>query len=999
VPIVQDPRYTQSAVVGAVNAGAMLDRQPEADRPALLDVLAAGAQQTWAGAAYKRLSMSDPDAPEAPPDFDPLDHIAGFEDFADRFVTADTPSDVEGTKARIRSQQQDRETLHRAGISGPIAEIGFALFDPTFLAAAAVPELAIARAVTVGKVLTAAVRGAAAASTYELGMHSLQETRTLEESGFNIAAGTLLGAALGPLGRRVPRAETDPLRTHLTEAIRSEAGAAAVARPTTLAAESIATGGKTYSKLAGLIPFLRTDAQRILESESIAARTTLQELAEVAPLLEKNTQGIATPTSVESLVARHEGRVADFVEKLRTLYAQHRKDPRPVLVGTPALSREEFYRAVAGAARRGDKDLFPDVGEAARYLRANVFDPLKNEAQRLGLLPKDADVVGAESYFRRMYDREAIRAARPEWDEILTRHFMRKGQDAADARATAADISRRILGADVGEANFNVRTKVPDAGPLHERVLDVPDELIEKFLVSDPTKVASAYVRALAPQLEITKRFGDKDMKDALDKVRQEFDVRRERIRVEQGAGSAKALAKLSDEEQNVLDALIRVRDRVYGRAGRLTADSSKGERIAVKVARDWLNIVAAGKLGTTALVSAPLDTARIVTQYGFLPTISTMAKLVASPGFRALKAAQARQLGAAVEVALARRVNIANEGAVTEGWSQALANGVYKWSGLNHWTDFSRTLTATLLEARILQTAADVAAGKPVEKFTRTRLASLGLDEAALRRIHAEASAHGGDVDGVRVSGSGNWADAALAARYDAAILKESRQVIVQPGAANRTWWQDTHVGRILAQLKGFSIAAPAKLGMTPFQMIGQREYLQAARFMGFMMLAGYLAHALRNAAAGTTVQTDPSLAAAEAFSESGLGGVLPDLLSPIGRRFGIFGESARYADRNVMSAFGGPAFGTLGDAYDFSMNRTANGMSASDLQLMRRMLPFQNLWYLRRGINALQGETAEAFDLPGADAKAFGERLTETRALLPTGKRGGTGTGQVIQ
>jgi hypothetical protein len=59
----------------------------------------------------------------------------------------------------------------------------------------------------------------------------------------------------------------------------------------------------------------------------------------------------------------------------------------------------------------------------------------------------------------------------------------------------------------------------------------------------------------------------------------------------------------------------------------------------------------------------------------------------------------------------------------------------------------------------------------------------------------------------------------------------------VIQPGAANRTWWQDTQIGRIFGQLKGFSIASPLKLGMTPFQMVGQRQYLQAARFVGFLM------------------------------------------------------------------------------------------------------------------------------------------------------------------
>jgi hypothetical protein len=1002
MPLIDDPRFSPSTIVGDVNTSAFFPRDPlgEPQSPPILDTLAAASRRTFPGGLYERIANRDPDGPDTPPGFDALDHIQGFEDFADEFVTADSPAEVEGIKSRLTSTMRDRETLHRAGLGGAAAEIALGLVDPTFWVAVAVPEIAIARYAIASKVLTSAARGAAGAGGYEFAMHSIQEGRTLSESAFNIGGGALLGGVLGTLSRRVPKEESDALLASLkTEAIRSEAGAAAVARPTTLEAESIARGGKWFSKLAGFVPVLRTDAQRILESESIAARTTLEELADIAPLLEKNTAGIATPTSVESLVARHEGRIADFAEELRRLYAAHRKDPRPVLVGTPALKREEFYAAVSGAARRGDYDLFPHVKEAAKYLRGRVFDPLKQEAQRLGLLPKDVEVVGAESYFMRRYSRESIRANRAEWDDIISKHYAAKGIDPAEARSLTADITRRILGADVGESNFNIRARVPDAGALHERVLDIRDEMIEKFLDSDPVKIAGSYVRELAPQIEITKRFGDKDMKDALDKVRQEFDVRRERVRFGTKGDTSKPLGKLQDEEREVVDALIRVRDRIYGRAGRLTADAGESTRRTVAVARGWRNIVASARLGTTALTSSAQDTARIVAQYGFAPTMTTMAKLIGSPAFRQLKTAQARRMGAAVEATLARRVNVAFDGSPTEGWTEALANGVYKYTGLNHWTDFARTLGATLCESRVLQAASDVAGGRTLDQFVRTRLAALGLDEAALRGVHAQVSKHGGAQGEVRMSGSAEWDDYGLAQRYDAAILKESRTVVMQPGAADRVWWMDSETGRVIGQIKSFAIAAPLKLAMTPFQLIGQRQYLHAARFVGAMMVGGYLAHSLRQLASGAQPQTDPGAAAAEAFAESGLAGVLPDIVSPLSRRLGIFGESARFADRNVMSAFGGPALGTLGDAYDFSMNRTANGMSAKDLQLLRRLLPYQNIWWLRRAINTVQGETAEAFDLPGADSQSFGARLSETRPLLSTGQRGGTGTGAVVQ
>ncbi len=60
---------------------------------------------------------------------------------------------------------------------------------------------------------------------------------------------------------------------------------------------------------------------------------------------------------------------------------------------------------------------------------------------------------------------------------------------------------------------------------------------------------------------------------------------------------------------------------------------------------------------------------------------------------------------------------------------------------------------------------------------------------------------------------------------------------------------------------------------------------------------------------------------------------------------------------------------------------------------------MPLQNLWWLRRAINALQGETAEALDLRGAEPMGFGARVAETKPLPGSVERGGTGTGQLVQ
>src|SRR6185295_20392530 len=187
--------------------------------------------------------------------------------------------------------------------------------------------------------------------------------------------------------------------------------------------------------------------------------------------------------------------------------------------------------------------------------------------------------------------------------------------DPAEIKAAVEDVTKKILGADVGQANYGTKISVAAAGPLKERVLDIPDAMIEKYLVNDPVKVARAYVRDLAPQVEIAKRFGDVDMKQRVQSISDEYNILREKMRqgTSDAKSKAKALARLTAQEKETLDAPLRVRNRILGRATK--APESEGGRRAVGAARNWRNIVAAARLGGTAVTGGVMDTAKIVAQ------------------------------------------------------------------------------------------------------------------------------------------------------------------------------------------------------------------------------------------------------------------------------------------------------------------------------------------------------------------------------------------------
>jgi len=990
MPIGPDPRDLSRVLIGGTASDLFASPAPAADKPAMLDTLAAAARQMSPGAAYEALANRAPGesllgfGDDAPPGYDPLDHIQGYEDHARAFVDAHSPADVQGIKSRLDQQRRDQQTLERAGLGGTLAGMGLQVLDPVFLASVAVPEIAIAKAARMARVIQAGAEGAAGAGAYEIAMHNLQEDRSWSTSALNIGVGALLSGTLGGLLARVPKDQSDALRSALAEELHgapsaSTAGAAAVTEPLTAEQESLAAGARAISKFWTKVPFAGTDLSLIMNSSSSYAKVALQNLAEVVPILGKNLEDIRTPDAVESLIVLHQGKVADFADGLRNAWIEYRAR---ALTGE-RLSKGEFAEAVASASRSGDFAAIPEVAKAARQLR-EVFDNLKREAQELKLLPEDVPTVGAESYFRRMYDRRKIQANMALWRSTLTDWFVSQGADRLEAAAATSDVTDKILRADVGRSNWATKIDTPTAGPLKERTLNIPDYMIEPFLVNDPVRVASAYVRDLAPQIEITKRFGDKEMTATFQRISDEYNIQAAQVERAGGDQVSEKLAALKSEQTRVQEALIRVRDRLNGTISQLGPKSGIYERAAVLAARGWRNWVAATKMGMVGLTGSTGDLSRIMATYGFTPTITKLAQLAASREFRTLTMAKARRLGVATEIAMSRRLHAVSDGALTEGWTQRLAETVYKYGGTQYLTDLYRTLTATLFEDSVIKAAATLAAGGSLDAHTATRLAAAGLGKKELAGIHEQVQRFGGTYQDMHVSGSALWHDGDLARIYDAAVIKESRVAVMQPGAADRTWWMDAELGKVLGQIKSFAIATPMRMLVTPIQNAAQGNYLAAAKFTGFMMAGGYLMHAVRQTMSGRVPDTDPAQAALDAWSESGLGGVLPDLMSPFGRRLGVWG-AAKYSDSNMAATFGGPSAGTIQDTWQWLMSDSANGVSAKDLHKARRLLPFQNLWWARRAINAVEGELAEGLDLKGADHASVAERLMRTERIVP--------------
>jgi hypothetical protein len=219
---------------------------------------------------------------------------------------------------------------------------------------------------------------------------------------------------------------------------------AAATRFTNIADEKIKSALGVEKVVRFQDPLLRTAT-----SASIKTRQTSQRLAEQVLTYDKNALGIETPLAVETRIAQHNTGLFKAVQSLDNEFVKYRKGREKKLLDIPkigisdiggAASRAEkltyhdFKLEVGKAMRNSDSHPIPEVASAAKKFRSDVFDPLKDDAIELGLLPDDVEVETAPSYLMRVYNVEKIIAERPEFQRRVSR-WLREQRDIQEELA------------------------------------------------------------------------------------------------------------------------------------------------------------------------------------------------------------------------------------------------------------------------------------------------------------------------------------------------------------------------------------------------------------------------------------------------------------------------------------------------------------------------------------------------------------------------------------
>lgn len=163
----------------------------------------------------------------------------------------------------------------------------------------------------------------------------------------------------------------------------------------------------------------------------------------------------------------------------------------------------------------------------------------------------------------------------------------------------------------------------------------------------------------------------------------------------------------------------------------------------------------------------------------------------------------------------------------------------------------------------------------------------------------------------------------------------------------------------------RGFSFLRAAAISRQRHSAMAERPCERQAN--GVLMSVGFgmASYALASAAAGRDTSDDPMRWLAEGFDRSGLLFWLSDAAGTGGKLLGV-GTTSRYGSRSSWEALLGPSAGLASDLSQVAGDIGRGGWRAGDTRAVRRILPWQNLFWLRRIFDTAEEGVNEALGVP---------------------------------
>lgn len=900
-------------------------------------------------------------------DFDAITPLRGtvYAPYAKEFIYADNEDESQRVKDRIDKELDMRQTLSESGWVGTVSSMAAGVIDPTIL----IPGTMAIKGVKLGLSATkGAVAGAtlttAAVGVQEAGLHATQHTRTAQESAYAMAFAGMFGGFFGGAGafltaegRQIGKSlMADALADNVVPMALNKNGEMVVYKKSAGAAEAIDIAtrplnlGKVETALLK-IPGIRTPISQGLSSEFATTRELTSELFEHNIRLAGELEGIATPTAVDTKLRADDASTIQLAKGVRDDYVDFvGKSSLSASMGSVRGTNKSYKwysEQLAKAMRRGDEHEIPQIAKSAKRMRKEM-DKVTKRLQEFEILPKSMEVRGATSYFSRVYDKGKIESNHEEFELDIRNYLLRTNRKLSEEEVVeeATKIRKNITGlgdntlqiTDVAQHTVTKGTKF-----TKERVLLESDENLEKWLINDGVTIPLNYIRqanALIRYHELLEAKGFTSGNDILSGLESEFSNA-----MTAAPKNAKKLRKQFNKDKELIKDMVSMSLGQYGRQGKFDP--------ALRALRKYQILRLLGGV----VISSIADMGMAVLRHG-LPRTIMDGYLPMIRSLKTSKMAKDEFLDYNVGLELLENdllrsltdpdYRLGQQHKVWEKYLDAGTQVFGKATGITYWNSMHKRIAGQMSSARTvraIQAWEKSGAMKPLEE---KRLLRLGVGREHWGNLAREMK-NVRKESGSFIVNLNQWTDDQTRDVFGFSVGKEVNSTILTPGRGDLPRWaQDTEWGKTLFQFKSFASKSTNSIVIPAWQDIKGGGHEAATAVMGIATLAalGTQVYGIKERLAGRTPSDDMSVVIREGISRSGVTGLLGDLIIGLNPVW----NSSRFAGQNAQNILLGPSLSLVDDLYSVVASPFDDqGFTDGDRKRLLRMLPFQNLFYLR--------------------------------------------------
>lgn len=275
---------------------------------------------------------------------------------------------------------------------------------------------------------------------------------------------------------------------------------------------------------------------------------------------------------------------------------------------------------------------------------------------------------------------------------------------------------------------------------------------------------------------------------------------------------------------------------------------------------------------------------------------------------------------------------------------------------------------------------------GDNVSAFEKAKLAAHGIGDDDTAAIREQWNTHGSNEGGLNRARTELWTDKDAAQKVEQAVQRAASTNAFFIGKGDVPGFADTQMGKFLFQFKGFVMGSVERLVLPLAQGLAHGD-VKAANGLAMMLSLGGLRYYLKERAAGRQPDMSPASLGPEMLQASGVLAFLPDLYDPLAALVHL-PRFSKFKDHGWQETAFGPTAGMLPILGKLVEDATGGKFTAQDMHKVRQLLPYQNMFYLNRLFNLVEGKTSDALDLKNATHRPTLDYLNpakDTDALEP--------------